>query len=249
MAGCCGCGGTIPPGTQELPPTGAGPLIIMGASSVVAGWDAADLIASPVAAWPDHSGNGFTLVQAVAGSRPVWGATAGPNNQPAVLFDGVDDAVINALLTRPLASVAPTFLWAILRQVTWTLNRRFWGFEGGATRFALIQNPGTPTIVQANNVAVNANGGLPLGTYKRVEAFFNAALTDYNKSGSTSVTGASAGDSLSTPGFHLGSAGDGTLFSNVQVCELWIFNVLPSADKVASLDAYASARYGAGVVA
>jgi hypothetical protein len=41
----------------------------------------------PVGAWDDASGNGYHVLQATAGNRPVYKATGGPNSKPAVNAD------------------------------------------------------------------------------------------------------------------------------------------------------------------
>ncbi len=221
---------------------------VIPAAAIVAGWDAANLSASPVALWPDASGNGFDLTQAVALSQPTWGAATGPNGQPAVLFDGVDDRLFNVLLDLPAPATTPTFYWGVYRQVTWTLNDRFYGAGAGNNGMVLRQSAVTPTVEQADNITANGNGAFTVNTYFRVEVLFNNAVTDYIKVGSTATTGTSAGniDPLAT--FSMGSDGPGVFFGNIQVCELWIFNTLPTTAQLAALDAYAAARYGAGVL-
>jgi len=223
------------------PPEPAAPTVqsIMAASEIVAGWDAADLVASPVALWPDASGNGFDLVQAVAGSQPTWGAATGPNGQPAVLFDGVDD-VMSVVLDLPAPGTTPSFFWAVLRQVTWTNNDGFWGAD-----MLIGQFTASPQIFQFAGGGFNGpSTGLTVNVYKRLEAFFNDDVSDYLKAGASSVTGTNAGNTSASATFELGQYGGAGTSSNIQVCELWIFNVLPTPAQLAQLDAYALARYG-----
>ena len=67
-----------------------------------------------VASWPDESGNGKHLAQAIAAQKPVHDLDA--DGLPAVLFDGADDMLVTAanvlntdrhtifLVARPLAT-------------------------------------------------------------------------------------------------------------------------------------------------
>lgn len=54
----------------------------------------------PVATWSDSSGNGRDATQATSSKRPVYKpALATMNGQPAVQFDGVDDALMQSAFT------------------------------------------------------------------------------------------------------------------------------------------------------
>lgn len=231
-------------------PTGVEPFslvpLVIPAANIVAGWDAIQLSATPVALWPDASGNGFDLSQAVGASQPSWGAATGPNGQPAVLFDGVDDSLANAALDLPAPGTTPTYYWAIVRQVTWTSTDAFWGGNGG---LILVQdNTGTPSIGVFNGGFITSPD-MTLNTYFRLAIYLSDSINDSIVVGSSTVTGASAGNIDCAAGFGLAYNYAATvLFGNIQVCELWIFNVKPTAAQLAALDSYAASRYGAGVL-
>jgi hypothetical protein len=101
-----------------------------------------------------------------------------------------------------------------------------------------------------NPTQVNSHTGLTLGVYKRLEVYFSGSVADYIKAGAAAPsTGASAGNDNPNPSFSLGGNGPGdTLGSNIEVCELWIFDVEPSPAQKAALNAYVTSRYGAGLV-
>jgi hypothetical protein len=224
------------------------PLVIMGEASVVAGWDARTIETSPVDSWFDASGNGFDL-SAAGAAQPTWSATGGPNGQPSVLFDGVDDHLENLVLDRPAPGTSPTFFWAVLRQVTWTPLDVLFGL-GTSGSFIVVDLAGSPNIGQQNpNGPVNVHGGLTLNTYRRLEAYFSDSASDYLKAGATAATtGANAGNTDPAAGIQLGANGSLSSFGNIEVCEFWVFNVEPSAPQKAALDAYVTSRYGAGLV-
>lgn len=239
---CCDCCGGIKP--IVTPVVVLTPLDIMS-GNIVAGWDAADLSATPVASWVDASGNGFTLTEAT--NQPSWNATGGPNSQPSVLFDGVNDMLTNTSLDLPAPGTTPTFYWAIMRQVTSTPAENI--FAAGGTSLFLRQTGASPNVAQGNtSFPSNSHGGWTLNTFMRVEVYFSNSTSDYIKAGAAAATtGQNAGNSDPTATFRLATASGGS-FSNIEVCEFWIFNTLPTTGQRASLDAYVTSRYGAGLV-
>lgn len=243
-----GSGVEVPSRSQYIAQPDGGVLSIVGDANVVALWDAASLTASPVSSWPDASGNGRTLTGSGA-ARPAWNATGGPNSQPSVLFDGSDD-YLTASIDRPAPGTEPTFYWAVMRQVTWTIGDRFWCADpGGGSRLALFQNTATPQIAQANNTTVNSHSGLTVNTYMRVEVYFSNSTADYVKAGSASATtGANASNTDPAGPFELGGSLASLAYANFEVCIFAIFRALPSAAQRAALDAYVTSRFGAGLV-
>jgi len=245
---CC-CGTLKPVGTPT--PVILAPVTIMS-GNVVAGWDAADIsgtpvpdIGVPVALWPDASGNGFDLSGAGA-AQPLWSADGGPNGQPSVLFDGIDDFLTNAALNLPAPGTTPTFFWVVMRQIAWTLDDVIIESSGG---LSFYQSAVSPEVRQFNGAEVNASNGMPLDTYKRIEVYFSNSVADYIKAGSVTVTGANAGNIDANPGIWMGSSfTEASGFANIEVCECWIFNALPNASQIAQLNAYAALRYGATVL-
>ncbi len=248
----CDCGSLAPPSFigPPVPVEFPGVLEIIAAANIVAGWDAADLAATPVASWPDASGNGFTLVQAVGASQPVWSATAGANGNPSVRFDGVSDLVTNALLDLPApTALAPVWYWAVLRQHSWTLDDRFCSAQLATNaRMALTQNAVTPQVAQQDNSPVNPVS-LPLAIYKRLRAEFTASVADNMTIGATTATGVSAGVIDATAGFALGAAVNATSHCDCEMCEFWIFKGILTSGQLAALDLYAAFRYGSAVIA
>ncbi len=57
---------------------------------------AIDLVSGAVSNWYDKSGNGRTISQATAGSRPAWSASGIASGYPGVTFDGTDDCLTRA---------------------------------------------------------------------------------------------------------------------------------------------------------
>lgn len=225
------------------------PLSIMGASTVA--WWRADLgitlNGATVSAWADQGPNAFHLTQGTAASQPDYTAAGGPNSTPSVLFKGTDDFLRNTAIDRPAPNATPTFVWCVLRNVTWTINLRFWCFGTANLGLAVLAQVATPQINMANTTIVNANTGLTVNTYKRMEVYYSGSTSDYIKAGATSSTlpGTSAGVVDNAASFTLGARGDGLSPANIEVPEFAIYSALPSAAQLTALDAYAQNRYGA----
>jgi hypothetical protein len=249
----CDCCGSFRPPTALTPVGPQSVIEVMSSAEIVAGWDAALGVSggATVAQWNDLGSGGFNLTQAVAGARPTFNAAGGPNGNPSVLFDGIDDFLANAALNLPAPGTTPSFFWSILRQVVWANTQRFWNADGGgASRVAVFSNALTPQIAQADNVVANSHGGLTVNTYKRLEVLFSNSVADYIKAGAaTPTTGTSAGNIDPAGPFGLGGFTSGVNPANVEFCELWIFNVLPTPAQLLQLDLYALNRYGASVLA
>jgi len=245
----------VPP--TPVPPPEPSPLTIMGEATVA--WWRADVLVlngGTVSSWTDQSGNGFDLIQAVGGNQPTFNATGGPNATPSVLFDGVNDDVANALLDLPAPATTRTFYWAVLRQVTWTGGDRLWGAGvGNNSSLAVLQHMpgGSPVIGMKNDggagaFGANPNSGLTLNVYKRLEVYFSDSVSDYIKAGGATQTGLNAGNTDPAATFVLGAAANLSSFANIEVLDFAIFDRQPTAQEFAELDAYATNRYGPGVV-
>lgn len=86
--------------------------------SLLAWWsaDRTDLMTlsgAQVTSWRDAK-NGYDVVQAVAGARPLYSATSF-NGAPGLSFDGTDDALVLASQPFPIGA-NPSEIWAVLSQ-------------------------------------------------------------------------------------------------------------------------------------
>lgn len=225
----------------------ADPATILGASLIQ--WCRADLgvtlNGSTVAAWADQSGNGHHYAQGIAGQQPLYNATGGPNGQASMLFDGANDTLSAAGLDLAAPATTPSWFWFIFRQITWTSGDRVFSGAGG---MQLLQNTGTPQLDMFDGSVANGNTAATLNTYLRGEIYFSGSVADYLKLGATSVTGASAGNTNPGAPFSIASNSAGSQFAHIEVCEFLVADALPSAGQRSSLDAYVTARYGAGLV-
>lgn len=164
-----------------------------------------------VSQWDDQSGNGRHLKQATATNQPAVQADG------SLLFDGVD----NFMKCDAFTLNQPATVYALIKQVTWTLNDAIWDGNTDATMY-LYQSDLTPRVRAFAGTATAVNTNLPVDTYAAVCAVYNGAssLTQVN---STAPATGNAGAS-NAGGFHLGTKGGAASgFSNIQVREVIIF--------------------------
>lgn len=219
------------------------PKNILGANCLQ--WCRADqgiTIATGLSQWDDLSGNSKNYIQATGGAQPTWGATSGPNNTPALTFDGIDD-VLTTTLSLPAPGTTPSWIWLVMKSITFTNTDRIYSAANSSSTITLVQVSPSPSLAIYNGLTVGTNADLAVGTWGAVEAYFSNSTADYVQiNDNAKVTGVSAANN-STTGRTLG-AGVGTLFGNIGVAEIVYANTLPSAAQLAAFSAYRLARYG-----
>ena len=216
------------------------PVTIMGANCTE--WWRADLgitIGTGVSAWAGQVG-GKNFTQGTGTAQPAYNATGGPNSTPSILLDGLDDFMDGDAIARAV----PQCIWAVLRQVTWQASDSL--LNDANVSFIILQRTATPTIAMSAGTANNNNNGLTVNSYRRLQAEFTGSAADALRIGSTVSTGASAGSTAGTIPL-LGRNAGSTTFGNGEYCEIALFNAIPSAGQQSQLDAYVTARYGAGL--
>lgn len=184
---------------------------------------------------------GLDFAQATGSAQPTRQATnASFNNQTTLLFDGVDDVMATTINVG-----SGTYIWAVLRQITWTANRLLMSAGAGAS-VVIYQWAGStsPNITQFNGSNANSNPGATLGTGKTLEAWFGNSTTDFVATGSSVVSGQNAGSASDTT-FYLGGFSGGSC-GNIELAEVMLLSVLPTRGQRNRLLSYAALRYGRG---
>jgi hypothetical protein len=158
---------------------------------------------------------GKHLLQATVANQPLWSVANG------VLFDGINDN----LKATAFAFIQPCFFYIVLRQITWTINKRL--LSGNvAADFTLYQNIATPQI----NLYAGAgfgNTNLILNTF----SILRSSLNGINSSIQINKTVISNGDaSINNPdGFNIGSDSAPGGWSNVEFKEIILRKITDNA--------------------
>jgi hypothetical protein len=190
---------------------------------------------------------GVNLTQGTAGAQPAYNASdAAFNGQPSIQGDGVDDLLVSTLARGAPLTTNPTVTWAIVYQDSWTITEMLFA-DATAGRFQVRQDGVSPQFKLFNGVLGPANGGMAVGAAKRLEAGSTGSTSDYLKIGSVSVTGTNTGNNAGT-GFRVFASSVPSLWCAGRYAEIVITNDLLTGAEQTDLDAYASARYGAGVL-
>lgn len=230
--------------TSIVAEEGAGddtPLTICGADLLQ--WCRADLGLTIGASfdWQDQGPGNKDYTNATAANGPSLTATdATLSNLPTLTFNGTSQGCTSPL-QLPAPGTSPTFLWMIVKQNAWVSNENLVSGDGGPV---IRQSNSSPNIRQFNTNLTTENPGAPLSLWRRVACWFSNSAADYLRAGSTNRTGVNAGNSAdASAARHIGRNAGGTTFTSMSIAEI----VYADADYLAALDAYGTARYGAGL--
>lgn len=234
------------PGYRAGPTVTTTPLTILGS---LAWWVRSDLgitIATGVSAWADQSGNGINFAQGTGASQPAL-VSAVLNGKDAVRFDGSND-YLDAAWTRSAPGTQPLYVWLVYSLTTWVSNDSIICDGSSTTGMGIRCRTATPELRMHNTTLVNANTAAALSTPARLEMQYGNSTSDYLKIIGTSVTGANAGNSAGVGTVALGAQTPAAGEAACDIYEAFAFLGTPSAGQRTELDAYCTARYGAGLV-
>jgi hypothetical protein len=205
-----------------------------------------------VSAWADQTANANHDTQGTAASQPLWIASvAAANNEPAIQFDNVDD-YLDCAIARPAPATTSTLIWCVLRQDAWTASDSlFAAIHATLNAMRVIQVSGSPLLQMMNTAGVNNNTGAPIGDVKRAAFFFSGSTNDFSNVGSVLATGGNSGNTAGSTGYRKGANRTAGTFAALTLFD-WAmasgFTPAEAATAVTNLDAYATSRYGAGII-
>lgn len=173
-----------------------------------------------VSSWRDKLASGHDLLQATATRYPVWNAATG------ITFDGSNDSLKAIAFTLN----QPVFIYAIIKQISWTDGDRVW--DGNTNdSLGLLQITTTPRLAIVGaadwvNIINNDNG--QLGLYHVVRCLYNGANSSFQINETAKVTGTVG--SGNPGGFTLGKLGvSNGGWANITVSEIIVRKVADSA--------------------
>jgi hypothetical protein len=200
------------------------------------GGSAAAVDTDPVGEWQDQSGNGRHL-GATLTTRPLLKLNI-QNGLPVLRFDGTNDllktAVFDPVLSQPFTIVLAAKL------IAW-VDGRYWhdGFNVDSPVLFNTDTDGVGMFAGAAGPNINAVAG-NFGIYV---AKFSGAGSTFQLDGGTPETGNTSTGGCD--GVTLGSRADGSLSSNIDVGEYFLFSGALSAGNETSLRTYLNTRWAA----
>ena len=180
-----------------------------------------------VSQWTDRSGNANHLLQAVGGNQPLW-------STDGVLFDGVDN-----FMKATFALAQPTFIYMVLKQVTWTSLDRF--FDGVTSQVYIRQAGTTPDLVAYAGTPSAASSALVLDTFGIIRVLFNGASSKLIINDTTPIASDFGANDMG--GINIGRFEGGSNYAHIQVKEIIIRTISDSPTNEAIIYDYLKDKY------
>lgn len=134
----------------------------------------------------------------------------------SILFDGSNDRMATGAWTQ----AQPVTVVALVKQVTWVINKTFWDSDA---RMVLAESGTSPNIaIYAGSAFVATNAQLPVNTYKAIACVYNGASSLIHVSGTSPTTGNPGTAGINK--FYLGANITPGLWSNTQWKEIAIYD-------------------------
>jgi hypothetical protein len=246
--------GTVNSYPSGTPPVVSTPLTILGSDAEL--WLKASLgitIGTGVSAWADQSGNGHDFPQATGAAQPALEAT-GYAGKPSVLFDGVDDVLVNTTLagTLPGGTDTPFSLYLWVQYVTAATTVVFGAGNSGAANpfFQLFYNTTGPTwgIAKRDSAGVQkvGGGGVASTGETMLEVHFNGtnscviAANGVESAPFDLDVGLTTLNSLSLGALVRTAT---TSFSNCRIAEVVLASTVSTAGQRTDMRAYGASEY------
>ena len=174
-----------------------------------------------ISQWDDETGNGNHLTQGGIAARPHYSGSV-------VTFDGADD-----WMKDDYVLVQPTFLFLVIKQVTWTIwDKLIDGYTGGGG--ALYQHTTTPKVKPYAG-AYDGEISPTRDTWVIIRVLWHGASSKIILNGGVPVTGNFGTTDMD--GIILGAASGGGSPSDCAFQEVIVFSsALSSADETLVLD-------------
>lgn len=203
-------------------------------------------VSGAASAWDDFSVNSYHVTQGTPSSRPAINTADATLNNLQTLTSDVTGAQI--LSNAAMPNGGTMWISAVIKLVTHISPRMIWGSKvGDAVEAGEFYCATSPNLAQYNGNSLNRNpnGGLPAGTWGRVEMLFSTTGSYLKCRGTLVNTDANVGSNSNTGCGIFGSQGGGALGANVAIYGRVVCAAEPTGPEKAALDAYWQAKCGA----
>lgn len=219
-----GCGA----GIQFKPNNAFRPSLLSGC---VLHLDAQQLALGSVAQWNDLSGTGNHATQATSTARPVNTASQ-INGKNAVVFDGVDDNLVNVSLSISQPLVA----FVVARHTVNATDQYI--YDGTGSRCTLYYSVDIPGIY--SGLSLNSGTASP-ASFELFTATHNTTSSSLYKSGALAISGDSG--SLNFSGLIIGSRFNLINYISGAIAELIFYNRAITTAERQRVEEYLRAKY------
>lgn len=170
----------------------------------------------------DQSGNTRHLTQATASLQPQIVSSGslltGANGKACARFDGSNDRMVASTWTL----ATPITIFSVLKQITWTGGEYM--LDGTtANNMVFMQRTSTPRVSIFTPSTFIDNNDLAVGTASLATLIYNGASSLVQINAGTTTTGTLPAGAPG--GVTLGSAGNNTLFANIDLQEMILYPV------------------------
>ena len=215
----------------------------------------------PVGLWQDQSGAGNHVTQATAGARPLL-KTAVQNGRNTVRFDGTNDSLAFSAAGLALCQNQGAFsMWVVCMSSSSATDMRVLGWDSnvaGNIRVALVRNldAGAAGVLSLAGRRLDADARFAVngaaasytdGVFDIEAALYNFAGNSaaLRKNGAELATGATggAGSTSNTASAAAALGAAQTLVFAGDVGEVLVYQAVPSAGNIASIETYLNGRW------
>lgn len=220
---------------QTVAPSSITPPDVTG---LVAWWKADALVLSnndAIHTWADSSGNGHTLTDGGVGNEPIYN-TNQQNSLPGATFDG------NRLMTitTPFSS-SPVAIFAVLKGTGG--DRTIIGGDTNSAQYRLNSSDAPQLLKAGVTVVGTASTTLSSTTFYVLDMNYDGTTLNFFLNGAADGTASNA-QTLSANIANVGSKVDRNERFIGVLCELFVYNNVPTGANQDGLQAYLGTKWG-----
>lgn len=197
-----------------------------------------------VSAWADQSGSGRNFSQGTGANQPSYQATAGPNAQPAIVFNGTSDLMTCATSVLGLATCTVFLVLQYSATPATYATVLAWQDTGGSAGVEIGSDGTLKRYVGAPNVGEVSDGAVTTSAEKWTIQNNSSTWSLRVNGSSQSLSGNPMTPLSGTAGSILGARPGGSLFFKGALSEAIAYSGVLSAAQVAQVEGYLKGRYG-----